>query len=86
MSKTNANNDEVVRQALRDADLYRALLDHLDEGLYMVDLDRRILYWNRGAERISGYLAHEVAGISAMAISCCTMGPPARLQAARLAL
>jgi PAS domain S-box-containing protein/diguanylate cyclase (GGDEF)-like protein len=62
MSKNRADSEEVIRQALHDGDLYKALLDHLDEGLYMVDLERRILYWNRAAERISGYLAHEVAG------------------------
>ena len=56
------DSEEVIRQALGDSDLHKTLLDHLDEGLYMVDLDRRILYWNRAAERISGYPAHEVAG------------------------
>ena len=52
----------VVEQALRDAALHKALLDQLDAGIYIVDRDRRILYWNAGAERISGYLAHEVTG------------------------
>jgi len=52
----------VVEQALRDAALHKALLDQLEAGIYMVDRDRRILYWNSGAERISGYLAHEVSG------------------------
>jgi PAS domain S-box-containing protein len=54
--------DSVVQQALRDGELHKALLDQLDEGIYIVDRDRRILYWNGGAERITGYLAHEVAG------------------------
>jgi PAS domain S-box-containing protein len=27
-----------------------------------VDQDRRIRYWNRGVERITGYLSHEVVG------------------------
>ncbi len=52
----------VVEQALRDAALHKALLDQLEAGIYIVDRDRRILYWNSSAERISGYLAHEVAG------------------------
>jgi len=43
MSKNRADSEEVIRQALHDGDLYKALLDHLDEGLYMVDLERRIL-------------------------------------------
>jgi PAS domain S-box-containing protein/diguanylate cyclase (GGDEF)-like protein len=52
----------VVHQLLQDGELHKALLDQLDTGIYIVDRDRRILYWNGGAERITGYLAHEVAG------------------------
>src|SRR5579864_8547580 len=51
----------VLEQALRDAALHKALLDQLEAGIYIVDQDRRILYWNAAAERISGYLAHEVS-------------------------
>ena len=54
--------DIVIQQALQDGNLHKALLDQLEEGIYMVDRERRILYWNGGAERISGYMAHEVAG------------------------
>ena len=53
---------EIVEQALRDGDLYKLLLDQMDEGIYIVDCDRRILYWNGGAERITGYYAHEIMG------------------------
>ncbi len=44
-------------------ELYRSILDELYEGVYLVDSDRRITYWNRGAERITGYPAAEVVGI-----------------------
>ena len=54
--------NSVVEQALHDGDLHRALLDHLEAGIYMVDRRRRILYWNRGAEQISGFLSQDVAG------------------------
>jgi PAS domain S-box-containing protein len=53
---------EIVEQALRDGDLYKLLLDQMEEGIYIVDCDRRILYWNGGAERITGYYAHEIVG------------------------
>jgi diguanylate cyclase (GGDEF)-like protein len=63
MGALKAEGDEPVLQlALLDAGLHKDLLDQLDEGVCMVDRDHRILYWNSGAERISGYLAHEVAG------------------------
>ncbi|HXR33492.1 MAG TPA: diguanylate cyclase [Verrucomicrobiae bacterium] len=45
-----------------DPRVYKALLDHVSDGVYIVDLDRRILYWNEGAFRQTGYEAHEVVG------------------------
>ncbi|HSN69564.1 MAG TPA: diguanylate cyclase, partial [Thermoanaerobaculia bacterium] len=42
--------------------LYRTILDNLYDGVYFVDRERRITYWNRGAERITGYSAAEVVG------------------------
>lgn len=41
---------------------YRGILDSLADGVYFVDNDRRITYWNRGAEVISGYAAADVIG------------------------
>ncbi|MCC6527829.1 MAG: sensor domain-containing diguanylate cyclase [Polyangiaceae bacterium] len=41
---------------------YRDLLDGLTDGVYFVDRDRRITYWNHGAEVITGYRAAEVLG------------------------
>jgi diguanylate cyclase (GGDEF)-like protein/PAS domain S-box-containing protein len=43
-------------------DLYKSVLDNLYEGVYFVDLERRITYWNKGAERITGYSAAEIVG------------------------
>ncbi len=43
-------------------EFFRALLDNFSDGVYFVDAERRITYWNRGAERISGYAADEVVG------------------------
>lgn len=45
-----------------DDAFYKHLLDNLSDGVYFVDRERRITYWNRGAERITGYGAHEVVG------------------------
>lgn len=41
---------------------YKRILDNLHDGLYFVDSQRRITYWNKGAERITGFLAEEVVG------------------------
>ena len=46
---------------LNDA-FYKDLVDNLYDGVYFVDLNRVITYWNHGAERISGYTAAEVVG------------------------
>lgn len=43
---------------------FKDILNELFEGVYYVDPDRRILFWNKGAERITGYAATEVAGSS----------------------
>lgn len=40
----------------------RRLLDELHEGAYIADARRRILFWNRAAERISGFRRGEVQG------------------------
>ncbi len=42
----------------------KEFLDNLLIGAYIVDKDRRILYWNRAAEEISGFTADEVVGSS----------------------
>lgn len=47
-----------------DQEFYQELLDSLADGVYFVDLDRRVTYWNKAAERISGFAAKEVLGNS----------------------
>jgi diguanylate cyclase (GGDEF)-like protein/PAS domain S-box-containing protein len=47
---------------LQDPEMLRSILESLQTGLYVVDRDRRVLLWNDGAERISGYLRHDVIG------------------------
>jgi PAS domain S-box-containing protein len=38
------------------------LVDSLSEGVYVVDTSRKIVYWSKGAERITGWKAEEVVG------------------------
>ncbi len=43
-------------------EFYKDIIDNLYDGVYFVDRDRRITYWNKGAERITGYKADHVKG------------------------
>ncbi len=57
-----------MSQALTTKELSRhdtqlgLVLDSLYDGVYIVDRRRRILFWNQGAEKITGYSAAEVTG------------------------
>jgi diguanylate cyclase (GGDEF)-like protein/PAS domain S-box-containing protein len=41
---------------------YKGVLDHVADGVFFVDINRKILYWNKAAELITGYPAEEVVG------------------------
>ncbi len=41
---------------------YRQMLDNIADGMCFVDIDRKIKYWNKGAESITGYTANEIIG------------------------
>lgn len=43
---------------------YKEIIDNLYDGVYFVDRDRVITYWNNGAERITGYRREDVQGRS----------------------
>ena len=47
-----------------NSELYETILDHVTDGVYVCDRERRITYWNAAAERITGYAAEQVRGTS----------------------
>src|SRR5258708_35723552 len=47
---------------LNDPEIYQSVLDGLETGVYIVDRNRRIRFWNQGAEQITGYLRQDVVG------------------------
>jgi PAS domain S-box-containing protein len=49
-------------QGLLDILSLDQLLQTIPSGLFLIDLDQRIVYWNAEAERITGYPASEVVG------------------------
>jgi len=51
-----------------DPTLYKAVLDRITDGVYVVDPERNILYWNEAAYRLTGYTAEEVVS------RCCPDG------------
>ena len=47
---------------LQNADIFRAALESLHTGVCIIDRERKISFWNDGAERITGYLRQDVLG------------------------
>jgi diguanylate cyclase (GGDEF)-like protein/PAS domain S-box-containing protein len=41
---------------------YKSLIENISDGLYLVDQNRHIIYWNRVAEKITGFGSDEVMG------------------------
>lgn len=62
-SVSNAEHRSVAEGELPFGEaFFRRLFDNLYDGVYFVDVHRRILFWNSGAERLSGFSADEVLG------------------------
>ena len=60
-------------------DIFRQILEALPAGVYIVGLDRRIVFWNCAAEFITGYLGQEVIGRSCgdeVLVHCGAEGTP----------
>jgi diguanylate cyclase (GGDEF)-like protein/PAS domain S-box-containing protein len=55
--------------AFHDLEIYRNILESLPTGLCVVDMQKKIVLWSDGAERITGHLRHEVIG------HCCVGEP-----------
>ncbi|XMB86005.1 sensor domain-containing diguanylate cyclase [Mycoplasmatota bacterium WC44] len=47
---------------MSNTEFYKQILDNIYDGVYFVDNDRNIIYWNKGAETITGYSEVEVIG------------------------
>ena len=53
----------MVSNLLDNPKLFRHLVEDLPMGIYIVDPERRIRFWNHGAEHITGHLSYEVVGL-----------------------
>lgn len=43
-------------------DVFKGVMDNLVEGVCVIDSERRIVYWNEGASKITGYLRTQMLG------------------------
>lgn len=48
--------------ALSDPEIFRTILENIQTGIYVVDRDQKIVFWNAGVERITGFLRQDVVG------------------------
>lgn len=53
-------NDDMMN--IWDTDIYKEMLENMDIGVYFIDKSRQIIFWNKGAEAISGFAKEEVVG------------------------
>lgn len=42
--------------------LFRVILENISDAVYFTDRERRILYWNHAAEKLTGFKSEEVIG------------------------
>jgi diguanylate cyclase (GGDEF)-like protein/PAS domain S-box-containing protein len=61
-TKPAGSDAAAIESFVNRPDFFKQLLEELYEGVYFVDAQRRITYWNRAAQHISGYSADEVVG------------------------
>ncbi len=45
-----------------DSKVLEQILDDVNDGVYLVDRDRRVTFWSRGAERLTGYSREQTIG------------------------
>ena len=47
---------------MNNEEIYSEIIENMREGAYCTDTERRILFWNKAAENITGYKKEEVLG------------------------
>lgn len=57
---TEEEQDYFINDITGNKNVYKDILDNLYDGVYITDSDRRILYWNNGAEKLTGYRKEEM--------------------------
>jgi diguanylate cyclase (GGDEF)-like protein/PAS domain S-box-containing protein len=63
-----------VQKTPIELEFFKGLLDYMSDGVYVVDRDRRFLYCNEAAIRMTGYKAEEIVGQSCQDRGDCPIG------------
>lgn len=62
--KDQLMNEDITSEYLRRTDTALSkILNSLSEGAYIVTPDREVIFWNNGAEAVTGYPASEICGL-----------------------
>lgn len=56
------NRDAIYRDLQNSSGVLSTVLNSIFDGVYIVDRDRRIIFWNRAAEAMTGHQAKDVMG------------------------
>ena len=48
--------------AIEMTELLQKIVDEAPQGIYVLDAERKIVFWSAGAERITGYSREEMVG------------------------
>jgi len=57
-------SEEALIEEIAPRNVYHILLDKVADGVYFVDRERRIRFWNHAAERLTGFTSAQVLGSS----------------------
>jgi diguanylate cyclase (GGDEF)-like protein/PAS domain S-box-containing protein len=64
----------MVSSTPTDPELFKTLLDHMSDGVYVAGHDRRVLYCNKAATELTGYKAEEIVGKTCHGNGHCLIG------------
>jgi two-component system cell cycle response regulator len=62
MKPEDSHGRVMFSNLLDNPKLFRHVLEDLPVGIYIIDRERRIRFWNRRAEHLTGHLGQEVVG------------------------
>jgi len=62
-----SKEEDIKRRIVNDSTL-KSVIDHSEMAVFCRDFQGKVIYWNKGAEILYGYLSNEIVGKSVLAI------------------